>query len=271
MQGRVLVIAGSDSGGGAGIQADIKTITMLGGYATTAVTALTAQNTQGVFGISPVAPNFIRQQIELVLSDIGADAIKTGMLHSTEVIEAVAQSLAAYKNIPLIVDPVLVATSGDALIRENDAVRALKELMVNGATLVTPNIPEAEILSGVKIERVIDMLTAAEKIIEMGALSVLVKGGHGKSDVVSDVLMTSEGYKEIFESERINTKNTHGTGCTLASAIACGVASGDGLRESIIAAKEYVLQAIKTAPDLGQGRGPLNHNFGVNRVHRFAA
>jgi hydroxymethylpyrimidine/phosphomethylpyrimidine kinase len=259
-QGRTLIIAGSDSGGGAGIQADIKTVTILGGYATTAITALTAQNTKGVFGIIELPTPFIKQQMELVLSDIGADVIKTGMLHSAEVIATVEQVLAAYPQIPLVVDPVMVATSGDSLLASDDAVTALKSLIAK-ATIVTPNIPEAEILSGKKIDRVIDMFLAAEKILESGVGAVLLKGGHGQSEIVSDVFMTQDGHKEIFESERINTKNTHGTGCTLASAIACGIANGKDLRDSIIAAKEYVLEAIKTAHGFGEGAGPVNHNF----------
>jgi hydroxymethylpyrimidine/phosphomethylpyrimidine kinase len=265
MQGRVLVVAGSDSGGGAGIQADIKTITMLGGYAATAITALTAQNTQGVFGISEVASDFVKKQMEFVLSDIGADVIKTGMLQRVGVIETVAEVLANYPQIALVVDPVMVATSGDSLL-EMHAIDALKNLLISRATIVTPNIPEAQILSGQKIDRVLDMFFAAEKILETGVEAVLVKGGHGKSEIVSDVLMTKDGYKEIYESERINTTSTHGTGCTLASAIACGLAQGNNLRDSIIKAKEYVLEAIKTAPGFGSGAGPLNHNFKI-RVH----
>ncbi|MCE3233268.1 MAG: thiD [Rickettsiaceae bacterium] len=262
MQGRVLVVAGSDSGGGAGIQADIKTITMLGGYAATAITALTAQNTQGVFGIMEVFPDFVKQQMELVLSDIGADVVKTGMLHNARVINAVANVLDSYRDIPLVLDPVMVATSGD-LLQESDAVEALKSLLLPKATLVTPNIPEAEILSGQKIDRVLDMFFAAEKILESGAAAVLVKGGHGHSDVVSDILMSHDGYKEIFESDRINTTNTHGTGCTLASAIACGLAQGKPLRDSIITAKEYVLEGIKTSQGFGKGHSALNHNVRV--------
>jgi hydroxymethylpyrimidine/phosphomethylpyrimidine kinase len=263
MQGRVLIIAGSDSGGGAGIQADIKTVTMLGGYAATAITALTAQNTKSVLGISDVTPEFVKLQIDAVLSDIGADVIKTGMLHKAEIIEIVAESLMKYPDIRLVVDPVMVSTSGALLLENDHAVDVLKSTLLPKASLVTPNIPEAEALTGKKIERVIDMFLAAEKILALGAKAVLVKGGHGQADIVSDIIMAQDGYKEVFESERILTTSTHGTGCTLASAIACGLAKGKDLRESIIEAKEYVLGAIRTAPGFGKGNGPLNHGFRV--------
>lgn len=260
MQGRVLSIAGSDSGGGAGIQADIKTITMLGGYAATAITALTAQNTVGVFGIMEVPTDFIKQQIELVLSDIGADAIKTGMLHSTEVIEAVAQSTDKYSHIPLIIDPVMVATSGGKLLKD-DATMALKTRLIAKATLVTPNIPEAEILSGIVIDNIDDMRKASKIILKTGAKAVLLKGGHGKDSEITNLLTDASGNEEIYNSQRIKTTSTHGTGCSLASAIACNIAKGNDLKASISNAIEYVYNAIKYAKKLGNGSGPINHNY----------
>lgn len=261
MSGRVLIIAGSDSGGGAGIQADIKAVTMLGGYAATTITALTAQNTLGVFGVFPVDPEFIKKQITTVLEDIGADCIKTGMMQSLEVIEAVAFALEKYEKIPLVVDPVMVATSGDSLLDEN-AIEALKSKLIAKAYLVTPNIPEAEVLSGIKINDVGDMEKCGRKILGLGAEAVLVKGGHGQGDMISDVLVTASG-EDIFKSQRINTKNTHGTGCTLASAIACKTARGKTLESAISNARDYVHEAIKRADDLGQGSGPIKHNFSI--------
>jgi hydroxymethylpyrimidine/phosphomethylpyrimidine kinase len=263
MRGRVLSIAGSDSGGGAGIQADIKAITMLGGYAATAITALTAQNTMGVFGILEVPTDFLKQQINLVLSDIGADAIKTGMLHSVEVINAVSECLNNYAEIPLIVDPVMVSTSGNALLK-TDAVTALKDRLISRATLVTPNIPEAEILSSIKINNLGDMEKAAGIILKTGVKAVLLKGGHGTDEIVQNLLLTASGEKEIFESPRIHTKNTHGTGCTLASAIACKLSQNETLVTSVGESIEYVYQAIKTSDGFGMGNGPIKHNFWQN-------
>ncbi len=259
LKGRVLVIAGSDSGGCAGIQADIKTINSLGGYSATAITALTAQNTQGVFGISEVPVKFIQQQIELVLSDIGADAIKTGMLYSAEIVENVAKSLKNYSNIPLIVDPVMVATSGDSLAEGDEFAEALKKFIIPNASLVTPNIPEAEKITGIRINNINDSVEAGRAILDMGAAAVLVKGGHAICDIVEDILVMPNGEFISYKSERIRTANIHGTGCTLASAISCGISQGMSLDESIKRARNYVWNAIKTAPGLGKGRGPLNH------------
>jgi hydroxymethylpyrimidine/phosphomethylpyrimidine kinase len=258
MQGRVLVIAGSDSGGGAGIQADIKTVTALNGYAATAITALTAQNTQGVFDVMGVPTAFIRKQIDLVLGDIGADAIKTGMLHNAEVIEAVVASLGNWPNkAPLVVDPVMVAKGGAALL-EQRAVGAVKSLLLPLASVVTPNVPEAEALSGLAIATVDDMRSAARKIGQLGPQAVLVKGGHLAGRQVHDLLWTSES-EEIFTSERIDSTSTHGTGCTLASAIATSLAQGMSLRDAVVRARDYVREAIRTAPGYGGGHGPLNH------------
>ncbi len=258
MRGRVLIIAGSDSGGGAGIQADIKTVTMLDAYAATAVTALTAQNTEGVFGVLPIPPEFIRQQIKVVLDDIGADAVKTGMLHDAAVIETVAAVLREQgEAIPLVVDPVMAAKGGARLI-EPDAVDALKQLLIARATVLTPNLPEAEILCGRTIGDAAGMREAGEILLALGCRAVLVKGGHLAGDVVSDVLVTKAGAR-VWESPRIETRHTHGTGCTLASAIAAGLAQGLEIEDAVDRARDYVRRAIATAPGLGRGHGPLDH------------
>ena len=259
MMPRVLVVAGSDSGGGAGIQADVKTITALGGYAATAVTALTAQNTLGVEGILTTAPEFVERQMAVVLTDIGADAIKIGMLGSAAVVEVVVSTckrLAA--TIPVVVDPVMVAKGGQSLL-EPDARDALRTLLVPMAALLTPNVPEAESLSGVRITSEKDLGRAAERLLLLGPGAVLVKGGHLPGDVVVDVLRTADGGEYRFESPRIDSRSTHGTGCTLASAIALGIAEGLTLEGAVIRARIYVFDAIRTAPGLGQGHGPLNH------------
>jgi len=258
MHGRVLIIAGSDSGGGAGIQADIKTVAMLDGYAATAITALTAQNTEGVFGVFPVPPEFIRQQIEVVLEDIGADAVKTGMLHDLPVIEAITavlQERAA--GIPLIVDPVMVAKGGARLI-DPEALDGLKRLLVARADILTPNLPEAEILSGTTIGNPDEMRAAGEKLLPLGCRAVLVKGGHLAEETVTDVLVTAQGAR-TWESPRFATRHTHGTGCTLASAIATGLAQGLDVESAVDRARAYVQQAIASAPGLGRGHGPLDH------------
>jgi hydroxymethylpyrimidine/phosphomethylpyrimidine kinase len=256
---RLLIVAGSDSGGGAGIQADIKTASHFGVFATTAITALTAQNTEGVFGIHEVPPAFIRQQMELVLSDIGTDAIKTGMLHSKEVIRAVAGVLKEYPHAPVVVDPVMVAKGGAPLL-EATAIQSLKAELIPLAALVTPNIPEAEILSSLTIKTVADMEKAAKAIRRLGPQAVLVKGGHLEGDELTDILSTSEGITS-FKGKRIPTQNTHGTGCTLASAIASGLAQGIPLIKAIENAREYVAAAIASAPGFGHGHGPLNHSL----------
>jgi hydroxymethylpyrimidine/phosphomethylpyrimidine kinase len=222
MNGRVLVIAGSDSGGGAGIQADIKTVTALGGYAATAITALTAQNTEGVFGVVPVTADFVVQQIDLVLGDIGADCIKTGMLHSAEIIEAVTAALdAAGPGIPRVVDPVMVAKGGAALL-EDSAVGALKSALIPTAAVITPNLPEAETLLGASVPSADAMPDAARALLALGPGAVLLKGGHLPGANIVDVLATADGI-ETFTGPRIETRHTHGTGCTLASAIATGL------------------------------------------------
>ncbi|MBV8092364.1 MAG: bifunctional hydroxymethylpyrimidine kinase/phosphomethylpyrimidine kinase [Acetobacteraceae bacterium] len=258
VRGRVLVIGGSDPGGGAGIQADIKTITALGAYAATAITALTVQDTVGVHAVLPVAADFIRKQAVAVLEDIGADAIKTGMLGNAASIAAIARTIQRYAPcIPLVVDPVMVAKGGAALLAL-DAIGALKEHLIPMTTLLTPNVPEAEVLAGMTIRNPSEMRTAVTALLGLGARAVLLKGGHLSGDCVVDLLATGAGITE-FASPRIATRHTHGTGCTLASAIAAGLAQGRPLAEAIADARAYVWHAIETAPGLGRGHGPLNH------------
>lgn len=259
MKGRVLIIAGSDSGGGAGIQADIKAVTAMAGFAATAITALTAQNTKGVHGVVPVDPAFIVQQIEVVLEDIGADALKTGMLHSTEVIRAVAGAIARLApSTPLVVDPVMVASKGAHRLLLSDAEAAMRDVLLPMATLLTPNLPEAEVLAGFPVRTEADMRRAAQHLAGLGARAILMKGGHLEGDRVVDLLF-HDGRFDRFEEARIQSRNTHGTGCTLASAIAAGLAQKISLRDAVARARAYVQQAIEAAPGYGGGLGPLNH------------
>ena len=259
MRGRVLIVAGSDSGGGAGIQADIKAVTAMNGFAATAITALTAQNTKGVHGVVPVDPAFIVQQIEVVLSDIGADALKTGMLHSTEVINAVAGAFARLApSIPLVVDPVMVASKGAHRLLLSDAEAAMRDVLLPMAAVVTPNLPEAEVLVGFPVRTESDMRRAAEHLARLGPKAVLMKGGHLAGDRVIDLLF-HDGHVDRFEDARIESRNTHGTGCTLASAIAAGLAQKMSLRDAVVRARAYVRKAIESAPGYGGGLGPLNH------------
>lgn len=261
--GRVLIIAGSDSGGGAGIQADIKTVTALGGYAMTAITAITAQDTTGVHGVWPVALEAVQAQMVACLSDIGADAIKTGMLGAAPLVERVAETLDTLaRDMPRLVDPVMVATSGDRLVDEK-AVSAIASLLLPGAALITPNAPEAEVLTGKAVDGVNGQRRAAEALLERGAKGALIKGGHIPGKILIDVLQTEQG-EWIFESERIETRSTHGTGCTLASACAALVAKGQDLPDAVEAARDYLHQAIRHAPDLGQGHGPVAHNWALS-------
>jgi hydroxymethylpyrimidine/phosphomethylpyrimidine kinase len=262
-KGRVLSIAGSDSSGGAGIQADIKAVTALGGYASTAITAITVQNTRGVSAVHPVPADIIAGQIEAVLSDIGADAIKTGMLATTEVIETVIKALDDHGDpiIPLVVDPVMVATSGDRLIDEA-AVEAVRDQLLPRATLITPNVPEAEALTGGKVEDMETQQAAAEMLLEMGARAALVKGGHLEGNIVIDVLATRNGVR-VFTRPRIRTRQTHGTGCTLASAIAALLAQGLPMDRAVEEAGDYLHEAIQRAPGFGEGSGPVNHGWPV--------
>lgn len=256
--GRVLIVAGSDSGGGAGIQADIKAVMALGGYAATAITALTAQNTLGVEGIQGVPEGFIRDQMRCVLEDIGADAVKTGMLHSVAVVETVCEALDAYApGVALIADPVMVAQSGDRLLVE-EAVAAIRDQLLPRAALVTPNVPEAVVLAGGSIDSVADMETAAERLLRLGPGAVLLKGGHLDGPEVTDILASAEGTVR-FTYPRVTTRNDHGTGCTLASAIATGVAQGMKLDQAVGRARAYLQRALETARPLGRGHGPVNH------------
>ncbi|WP_156823413.1 bifunctional hydroxymethylpyrimidine kinase/phosphomethylpyrimidine kinase [Woodsholea maritima] len=255
-KGRVLVIAGSDSSGGAGIQADIKAISMMGGYAMTAITALTVQNTTGVSAVHLPPVEIITGQAEACLNDIGADVIKTGMLANKAIVSAVAALIAAHDDIPAIVDPVMVATSGSRLLDE-DAIEAVKTELIPHAFLVTPNIPEAEVLTGIKIEDLDDQRAAGEALLKMGAWAALIKGAHLDTEQVFDVLVTRNGMR-LFTRSRIKTKHTHGTGCTLASAIAGLMAQGLPLDQAVEDAGDYVHEAILHAPDLGQGNGPID-------------
>ena len=256
-----LTIAGSDSCGGAGIQADIKTMTCNGIYAMSAITALTAQNTTGVSGISEVTPEFLEQQITAVVTDIKPDAVKTGMIPSSPQIEVIASCIKKYNLKNIVVDPVMVATSGSKLISE-EAVETLKRQLFSLAAVVTPNIPEAEILSGMKIESEMDMQVAAEKICFESGCAVLVKGGHSISDA-NDFLYDGKNGR-WFMGKRIENPNTHGTGCTLSSAIASNLAKGYGLADSVKRAKEFISGALSAMLDLGQGSGPMNHAFDLN-------
>ena len=252
-----LTIAGSDSSGGAGIQADIKTMSALGVYAESVVTALTAQNTLGVSGVVATEPAFIRQQIDAVFEDIRPDAVKIGMLPTAGAVHAVTEGLRAWDAPFVVVDPVMVATSGAALA-EGGAVAALDRLLPL-AHVATPNIPEAEVLSGIRIESREGMLQAAHAILDSkGCAAVLVKGGH-LAGTASDVLVQRGGAETWYETERIETKNTHGTGCTLSSAIAAYLAKGEDLQQAVRLAKTYLTRAIKQNPGLGRGHGPVNH------------
>ena len=263
MRGRVLIVAGSDSGGGAGIQADIKAVTALGGFAATAVTALTAQNTRGVFGIVGVEPAFVAEQMRVVLGDIGADCIKTGMLHSTAIIEAVVAVLAdAAPDVPLVVDPVMVAKGGASLLAA-EAQAVLVERLLPRATIVTPNVPEAEVLSGRKIVDLATQRQAAAALLGGRGAAVLLKGGHLPGQTITDVLATPDGI-DALTGPRLDTPHTHGTGCTLASAVATGLAQSMGLHAAVARARRYVNAAIAAAPGYGAGHGPLDHGVTVD-------
>lgn len=257
--GRVLIIAGSDSGGGAGIQADIKTVTALGGYAATAVTAVTVQDTLGVHAVHPIPPQVVEAQGRAVLDDIGADAIKTGMLGDPAVVEAVARLLASAPEVPAVIDPVMVAKGGTSLLT-TAAADAAATLLLPRAALLTPNAPEAEALTGLSIASMDDLRRAGERLLAMGPRAVLMKGGHVDGDPVTDILMTAEG-ETVFEAPRQETRHTHGTGCTLASACATGLAQGLPLTDAVARAWAYVQEAIAHAPGFGRGHGPLSHGW----------
>ncbi|MCI7478218.1 MAG: bifunctional hydroxymethylpyrimidine kinase/phosphomethylpyrimidine kinase [Selenomonadales bacterium] len=255
-----LTIAGSDSGGGAGIQADIKTMTMNGVFATCAITALTAQNTLGVTGIMDVSAEFLAKELDAVFTDIPPDAVKIGMVSATSIIETIAEKLIEYKAKNIVLDPVMVATSGAKLISD-DAIYALTEKLIPLATLITPNIPEAEVLADMKITSVEDMLSASKIISEKYSCAVLCKGGHSLND--SNDLLYSAGNYKWFNGKRIDNPNTHGTGCTLSSAIASNLAKGYDLETSIQRAKDYISGALNAMLDLGAGSGPMKHNFNL--------
>jgi len=258
--GRVLIIAGSDSGGGAGIQADIKTVTALGGYAATAITAVTVQDTLGVHAVHPVPLEIIEAQARVVLADIGADAIKTGMLASVPVVELVARLLEGPgAGIPAVIDPVMVAKGGAALLHQMAVAAVVREL-VPRAALLTPNAPEAQALTGIAVADLDGQRRAGERLLQLGAKAVLMKGGHVAGPMVIDLLLTPDG-ETTFEGPRLETRNTHGTGCTLASACATGLAQGMKLEDAVARAWAYVAEAIRRAPGLGKGHGPLDHGW----------
>jgi hydroxymethylpyrimidine/phosphomethylpyrimidine kinase len=267
VKGRVLIAAGSDSGGGAGIQADIKTVTALGGYAATALTAVTAQDTLGVHGVVGLAPEFVALQLRLVLADLGADCVKTGMLHAADVLRAVARTLAEHAaGVPVVVDPVMLAKGGAALIAD-EAVEALRAELVPAAAVLTPNLPEAERLLGLApgaLDGPDALPEAAGALLGLGPRAVLLKGGHLPGARLVDVLAWAGGL-EVFEDERLDTRHTHGTGCTLASAVACGLAQGMELVPAVRRAREYVRECILHAPGLGRGHGPLGHAWRCSR------
>ena len=260
-KGRVLIIAGSDSGGGAGIQADIKTVSALGGFAMTAVTAITVQNTLGVTGVHAIPPETVRAQIEAVMSDLGADTWKIGMMGSADHVRAVMEAwYAVGDGAPVILDPVMIAKGGASLLAD-DAIAVIRDELMPVAAVVTPNAPEAEALTGVEVRDLDGQIDAADILVnQLGAWSALVKGGHIEGDVIRDVLLTREGYR-VFEGPRIETKATHGTGCTLASAIAAYNAQGEPLEPSVGKARAYLMEAIRNAPGFGQGHQPLGHSW----------
>ena len=261
MKGRVLIIAGSDPSGGAGIQADIKTVTALGAYAATAITALTVQNTKGVSAVHAVPPEVTAAQINAVMEDIGADAIKIGMIGDLETAGVIEAALKKYAGVPVVLDPVLIATSGDALVKDGVAA-FIRERLIPLAAVVTPNIDEAIALTGDEIKNRDDMIAAGETLVFLGARAALVKGGHLTGETVEDALVSADGAR-IYSHPRIETTSLHGTGCTLASAIAAGFAQGMTLQTAVKRAVDYVHKAIATAPGYGAGHGPLNHGWVV--------
>jgi hydroxymethylpyrimidine/phosphomethylpyrimidine kinase len=261
MIARILTIAGSDSGGGAGIEADIKTISALGGYACTSITAVTAQNTLGVAAIRIMPADFVKLSIRTVLDDIGVDAIKLGMLANAAIIEAVANSLPTDK--PIVLDPVMVATSG-AVLLPDDAIDALRERLIPRASIITPNLPEAAKLTGLPLQNAPDCISAGRALLALGAKSALIKGGHAEGDLLTDFLI-HDGGVETISMPRLHTKNTHGTGCTLASAIATGLAQHMTLLDAVTRARHYLQTAIAQAPGFGAGHGPVWHGHGVSK------
>jgi len=262
LKSKVLIIAGSDSSGGAGIQADIKTVTALGSYATTAITAVTAQNTRGVKRVVSINRKIVEKQMTMILDDIGTHAVKIGMLHNTGIMISVSKILKKYKLKNIVLDPVMIAKGGAKLI-DDSSIKYLKKLLIPLCTLVTPNIPEAEILTGYSISNKEDMIKSAKKILNMGAENVLLKGGHLKNKMIFDILVTKKEIN-IFSKRKIKTKNTHGTGCTLSSAIATNLSQKKNIFKSCKISIKYVDKAISSAPKYGKGFGPLNHLVSFN-------
>mgnify|MGYP001216587486 CR=1 FL=1 len=267
LNSKILIIAGSDSSGGAGIQADIKTVTALGSYAMTAITAVTSQNTTGVKSITAINPKEIFNQIVFTSKDIKPDAIKIGMLHSSEVIKMVLKALDVIKVKKIVLDPVMVAKGGSRLINQS-AIKTLKDKLIKKTYLITPNIPEAEILTKIKIKNLKDMIYAANILLKMGAQNVLVKGGHRNTKLMEDVLLSKKKIK-IFKNKKIKTKNTHGTGCTLSSAIATFFACGKSINKSCELGIKYVNQSIRSNLNYGKGYGPINHLSSINIDNKF--
>nr|PZN72581.1 MAG: bifunctional hydroxymethylpyrimidine kinase/phosphomethylpyrimidine kinase [Bacillota bacterium] len=257
-QPRVLTIAGSDSGGGAGIQADLKTFTALRTYGASVITCVTAQNTLGVTGVYPLTADQVAAQLDAVLSDIGTDAAKTGMLYGAPIIAAVADRIRRYGVRNLVVDPVMIAKSGHPLLLP-EAQAALRELLLPLARVVTPNLPEAEALTGLTIRTRADMEAAGRRLLQMGAKAAVVKGGHLPGEAAADLLIAADGSQLWLEAERVESRHTHGTGCTFSAAIAAGLARGLDLPEAVSLAKAFISLAIRTAPGIGRGRGPTNH------------
>ncbi len=264
---KILIIAGSDSSGGAGIQADIKTVTALGGYAMTAVTAITSQNTTGVNSVIKISPKELEKQILFTSKDIKPDAVKIGMLHSSKTIFAVLKSLKKIKTKKIILDPVMVAKGGFKLIN-NEAIKILKNKLIKKVHLITPNIPEAEVLTKIKIKNLNDMTNAANILLDMGVKNILIKGGHSKSSITTDVFLNKNEFK-IYKNKRIKTKNTHGTGCTLSSAITTFFACGKSLNKSCELGIKYVNDSIKSNLNYGKGHGPINHLCSIKIDRKF--
>ena len=259
---KCLTIAGSDSGGGAGIQADLKTMSAIGVYGMSVITAITAQNTCGVKAIQPIDPDMVTAQLEAVLSDIGTDSVKIGMLHSVNIVKAVIEILDKYTPRYVVLDPVMISTSGHKLI-EDDTINIIQKTLFSRSTIITPNIDEAMLLSSISISQEKDMYKAGKILLKKGCHAVLMKGGHLESKIMTDLLLTVDGEEYIFEAENIPTSNTHGTGCSLSSAIASYLALGYTLPDSVSRAKQFVTSAIKAGKEVstGNGHGPLNHFF----------
>ena len=265
-----LTIAGSDSGGGAGIQADIKTFSSLGVFGASAITAITAQNTQGVRGIQAISPEILREQIEAILEDFIVDAVKIGMLHNKDAVKVVSETLSSFQQTSIILDPVMISTSGSKLL-EDDAIRTIIDELFPKATLLTPNIPETEYLSGIKINNEADILLAARKLQEKGGNALLIKGGHIPGVETVDRLFINENNPICLVSPTVETFNTHGTGCTLSSAIAAYMALGHSLVEAVRLAKEYMNNALVHGANvcMGKGHGPVNHFFSPSALHKI--